>query len=185
MDAIELILSRRSVRAYTDELLDDGQIDKLLRAAMAAPTAINQKPWEFVVVTDPEILARLRERLVFGRYPAPCAIAVCGNRRFAHPANGWSYWEQDCSAATENLMIAAAGLGLGTVWIGVHPLPSVVRSVSSILNLPEDVVPLNVVYVGHPAETPEPRTQFDPRRVHLQVYEARKPRAREKNPKKG
>jgi nitroreductase len=67
----------------------------------------------------------------------------------------------------------------------VHPLPSVVRSVSSILNLPEDVVPLNVVYVGHPAETPEPRTQFDPRRVHLQVYEARKPRAREKNPKKG
>jgi len=184
MDAIDLILSRRSVRAYTLESVTEEHVTLLLKAAMAAPTAINQKPWEFVVVTDPDVLARLRDHLIFGRYHAPCAIAVCGNRRLAHPANGWMYWEQDCSAATENMLIAAAGLRLGAVWIGVHPIPSVVKSVSSILNLPEEVVPLSIVYVGHPAESPEPRTQFDPRRVHWQQYEPRKPRARVKNPKR-
>lgn len=183
-DAIDLILRRRSVREYTTEPVDEETILLLLQAAMAAPTAINQKPWEFVVVTDADVLCRLREHLVFGRYPAPCAIAVCGNRQFAHPASGWKYWEQDCSAATENLLIAATGLGLGAVWIGVHPLPSVVTPVSAILNLPEDVVPLSLVYVGHAATMPEPRTQFDPRRVHWQIYEPRKRRAREKNPKK-
>jgi nitroreductase len=184
MDAIDLILRRRSVREYTKEPVEEEVIQLLLRAAMAAPTAINQKPWEFVVVTDPDILRRLREHLVFGRYDAPCAIAVCGNRRFAHPSNGWDYWEQDCSAATENLLLAATGLGLGTVWIGVHPLPSVIRPVSAILNLPEDVIPLSLVYVGHAATMPEPRSQFDERRVHWQTYEPRKRRAREKNPKK-
>jgi nitroreductase len=185
VDIIQTLFSRRSVRRYAERPLEPERITCLLEAAMCAPTACNSQPWEFVVVTEPEVLDRLREKLLFARYNAPCAITVCGNIGVANNSAAKHYWVQDCSAAMENLLIAAAGMGLGAVWIGVYPLPSVIKPVTEILNLPETVIPLGIALTGYPAEgaVPPPRTQYDPHRVHWQIYEPRKPHAKKKNTK--
>lgn len=167
---IEHILARRSVRKYTAEPVSQENILELLQAAMAAPSASNRRPWEFVVVTDEQLLARLRAGLVFGRYAAPMAIAVCGNMKRALPWPATDFWIEDCSAATQNLLLAATGLGLGAVWVGVYPLGPFVRHVSKALALPKHVTPLGVVYVGHPLVDREPRTQYDEHQVHWQQY---------------
>ncbi len=184
-DIMDIIFSRRSVRSYQDRPLESELIHKLLEAAMAAPTACNSQPWEFVVVSEPEGMDALRQRLQFARYNAPCAIAVCGNTEIANSSAAKHYWAQDCAAAMENILIAAAGLGLGAVWIGVYPMPSVIKPVREVLNLPEAVVPLGIAFVGHPAEgaIPHPRTQYNDYRVHWQIYEPRKPKAKIKNAK--
>lgn len=158
----------------------------LLRAATegsAAPTAANSQPWEFVVVTEPERLARLREKLLFGRYNAPAAIVVCANQRVANNSAAQHYWVQDCSAATENVLLGPVALGLGAVWIGVHPIPGVARAVSVVLGIPDEVAPLGVVYVGYPAEEKPPSERYDERRVYWEEYEPRKRRAKTKNAK--
>jgi nitroreductase len=150
---------------------------------MAAPTAANSQPWEFIVVTEPERMERLHQRLYAGHYNSPAAIVVCGNPEIANNSAGRQYWVQDCSAAVENMLIAAVGLGLGTVWIGVYPLPSVMKPVREILSIPETVFPLAVVYVGYPFEEKPARTQYNEHRVYWQQYEARKRQAKVKNAK--
>ena len=169
-DIMTHILSRRSIRKYTDEPVSHEDILRLLQAAMAAPSASNRKPWEFIVVTQPEALERLRGALILGRYNAPVAIVVCGNMGRALPWPARDFWIEDCSAATENILLAATGLGLGTVWVGVYPIGLFVKAVSRALSIPKGIVPLGVIYVGHPAETKAPRTQYDERRVHWQKY---------------
>ncbi len=183
MDVMDLILSRRSIRQYKDQAVEREKLLLLLQAAMAAPNACNSQPWEFVVVTDPEVLGELRGKLYAGHYNAPAAIVVCGNEKIANNSAARFYWVQDCSAATENMLIAAVGLGLGTVWIGVHPLESAIKAVTEVLNLPEHVIPLNVIYVGYPDEEKQPRTQYDEHRVYWQQYEPRKRRGKVKNAK--
>ena len=163
---LDHIMARRSIRKFTEEPLSAQDVDSLLKAAMAAPSASNRRPWEFVLVDDPDLLAGLRRRLPLGRYPAPLAIVVCGNKRRAWPGPPNDFWIQDGAAAIENMLLAATGMGLGGVWIGVTPLKILARGVAKLLDLPGHVVPLGVVYIGHPAETKEPRTQYDPRRVH-------------------
>jgi nitroreductase len=180
---LDLIFSRRSIRRYTSQEVEQEKLTWLLEAAMAAPTACNSQPWEFIVVTEPETLSELRARLQFARYNAPAAIVVCGNPSIGHNSAAKHYWEQDCCAATENLLIAAAGMGLGTVWIGVHPLPGPIKTVSEILCIPPQVMPLCLVFVGYPAEQPRPRTQYDKRRVYWQEYSPRKRRTKIKNAK--
>lgn len=182
-DPIQSIKNRRSIRSYTDQPVEQEKLVLLLEAAMAAPNACNSLPWEFVVITEPETLAKLRTHLLFARYNAPAAIVVCGNPGIANSPAAKHFWVQDCSAATENILLAAGMLGLGAVWIGVYPLPSVIRPVSQIVNLPETVIPLCVVYVGYPAEQKAHRTQYDEHRVHWQIYQPRKKRARVKNSK--
>ncbi|HML24765.1 MAG TPA: nitroreductase family protein [Aggregatilinea sp.] len=182
---LDYLFKRRSIRRFTAEPVADETLVQLLHAAMAAPTACNTQPWEFVVVTDPEGMAALRRSLHFAPYNAPAAIVVCGNPSISnHERMARDYWVQDCSAATENLLIAAAGLDLGAVWIGVYPSQRVIGVVRDLVALPETVTPLCVVYVGHPAEDKPPRTQYDAHRVHWQQYEPRKRRARQKNAKK-
>jgi nitroreductase len=182
-DILEHIFRRRSIRQYTTQEVERETLVQLLQAAMAAPTAANSQPWEFVVVTDRDILGKLQSRLRFGPYNAPAAIVVCGNLRIANNSAAKHFWVQDCSAATENILVAAAGLGLGAVWIGVYPLPSVIQPVVEVVNLPEGVTPLCVIYVGYPAEEKPARTQYDEHRVHWQQYEPRKRRAKVKNAK--
>jgi nitroreductase len=167
---LDLITQRRSIRKYTDEPVTVEQITALLQAAMAAPSAMNRRPWEFVVLTEPERLAALRRRLVLGRFNAPAAIVVCGNRRRVAPAITTDFWVLDCSAATQNILLAATGLGLGTVWIGVYPLRPVMAMVSGVAGLPRHVSPLAVIWVGHPAETKPPRTQYEEANVHWESY---------------
>jgi len=170
---IDLILRRRSIRKYTAEPVSREEIGELLRAAMAAPSASNRKPWEFVVVTEPARLQRLRRGLVLGHYDAPAAIVVCGNKRRALPAFAQGFWIQDCSAAAQNILLAATGLGLGSVWIGVHPIGPLMQHVARAVGLPRHVTPLGVIYIGRPAESKEPRTQYDESRVHWETFGSR------------
>ncbi len=170
MTIIDTIFSRRSIRKYEERPVDKETITLLLKAAMAAPTAMNIKPWEFMVVMDLEKLAKIRSALMFGGYETRTAIIVCGNTSFFKHPMASRFWVQDCSAATENILIAAAGLGLGTVWLGVHPIHNYQKRISKIINLPSHVKPLNVIYVGYPDEEKPARTQYDPDRVHWDSY---------------
>jgi nitroreductase len=182
-EIIDIILSRRSIRQFTDEPLDRQILVLLLKAAMAAPTACNSQPWEFVVVTEVETLDHVRDKFLFARYNAPAAIVVCGNVDIANNSAGREHWVQDCSAATENILIAAAGMGLGAVWIGVYPYPSKIKPLVEALGIPKHVTPLSMVLIGYPVEVKEPRTQYDERKVHWQCYEQRKRRPKIKNAK--
>jgi nitroreductase len=168
---LETIFRRRSIRKFTDQPVEPEVLDILLQAAMAAPTAMNCKPWEFVVVTEPEKLAQFRKRLIFGNRNAPAAIVVCGNPSLSTNPAARLFWIQDCSAATENILIAAVSLGLGTVWVGVHPVAEFVRIVREITGLPKNVTPLGLLYIGHPAEEKPARSQYEGKRVHWQRYE--------------
>lgn len=184
-DVLDILFKRRSVRQFTSRPLEPELIHCLLEAAMAAPNACNSQPWEFIVVTDLEILQSMRQKLLFARYNAPCAIVVCGNPQIANNSVARNMWVQDCSAAMENILIAAAGMDLGAVWIGVYPAPSVMKPVREVFNIPEHVFPLGIAMLGYPAEgaVPRPRTQYNAHRVYWQMYEPRKPKAKIKNAK--
>jgi nitroreductase len=170
MTLLDQIMARRSIRKYHEKPVEKEKIQQLLQAAMSAPSAMNIKPWEFVVVTKPEVMNEFRAALMFGKHNAPAAIAVCGNISFFKHPMASKFWVQDCSAATENILLAAVGLGLGTVWLGVHPIHNYSKRVANILKLPEHVKPLNVIFVGYPAEEKPARTQYDPDRVHWEIY---------------
>ena len=179
MSTYEDILKRRSIRRYKDRPVEKELLVKLLKAGMAAPSACNNQPWEYVVVT--EGIETLRNTLYHGNYNAPAAIVVCGNMKLAKGGLK-RYWEQDCSAAIENILIAATSFGLGTVWIGLHPLPSVFNPVREVLNIPEHVIPLGLVLVGYSAEEKEPRTQYNEKRIYWETYDQkRKHKSRPKN----
>lgn len=167
---LEAIFKRRSIRKYIDQPVPQETLEQLLQAGMAGPSAVNSRPWEFVVVTEPAILDNLRTWLVLGRHNAPAAIVVCGSPWKAKNPAGQIFWVQDCSAATENILLAAAGLGLGSVWVGVHPIWPNVAAVRQVLRIPRTVTPLCVIFVGYPAEEKPPRTQYDAQRVHWQRY---------------
>ncbi len=170
MAILEAIYARRSIRQYQERAVEKEKLTGLLEAAMAAPSAMNIKPWEFVVVTDPEQLEEIRSKMMFGKINAPAAIIVCGNTSFfKHPVAS-QFWVQDCSAATENILLCAVSLGLGTVWCGVHPIHNFSKRISKVIGLPDHVKPLNVIYVGYPAEEKEARTQYNPDRVHWDQY---------------
>lgn len=169
-DVLDLIFKRRSIRVYERRALDKDTITKLLQAAMAAPSASNSRPWEFVVVTEPDTLSALRAKLKYGNINAPAAIVVCGNTAIAQNESALRFWAQDCSAATENLLVAAAGLGLGTCWVASYPKDEVMTMLRETLGIPEHVNPLNVIYAGYPAEEKAPRTQYDESRVHWEKY---------------
>ncbi|MEN6572643.1 MAG: nitroreductase family protein [Anaerolineaceae bacterium] len=169
-ESLDFIFKRRSIRKFTDRPISEEDLTLLLQAGMAAPTAMNVRPWEFVVVTDREIIQQLRDSLVFGKHDPAAVIAVCGNTRFSNAKAANRFWVQDCSAAMENILLAATALGFGSVWVGVHPVTLFVKRVSEVLNLPASITPLGLIYLGYPAEQKEPRTQYDARKVHWQQY---------------
>jgi nitroreductase len=159
------VLSRRSIRRYTADPVGDASVERLLRAAMAAPSAGNQQPWRFVVLRERETMLAVSEVHPYAKMldHAPVAILVCGEPS----ACKWpQMWEQDCSAATENVLIEAERLGLGAVWLGIHPLTERIEGVRALLGIPEAVVPFALVAVGRPAERKEPADRYDEARVH-------------------
>ncbi len=167
MDALAALLSRRSIRKYTDEPVSDADLATILRAAMAAPTAFNQQSWRFVAVRDPEVRAALS---VASKHAgmladAPLVIVVCGD--LSAERHEGAYWVQDATAALENVLTAANALGLGAVWVGVHPWEDRAAAVRAALDLPAGVEPLGSVGIGHPAETKEPAQRFDAAKVHF------------------
>ena len=162
-ELIDTIFARRSIRKYTAQPVSEQDMQTLLEAGMAAPSASNRKPWQFIVVKERATLDALAESHPHGKmlFDAPLSISVCGDLTEME-----RYWVQDCSAATENLLLAATALGLGAVWLGVYPRDDRVEAVRRILHLPDHIMPLNLIAVGHPAEEKQPRTQYDETRVH-------------------
>lgn len=167
---VETIFKRRSIRRYSDKEVEQEKLDILLKTAMSAPTACNNQSWEFVVITDKSLLTRLRQFLEYGPYEAPMAIIPCHNPKYVRNPRCEPFWQQDISAAIENMMIAAVSLDLGTVWLGVYPKQDIISFIRKLIKIPEEVIPLAVILVGYPAENKHPRTQYKADRVHWQTY---------------
>lgn len=165
-------MTRTSIRAYQDKDVEAEKVEKMLQAAMAAPTAGNKQPWRFVVIKDTNTLAAISEKFNTMKMAvkAPMAIVVCGNLDETFKGEGVNYWVQDASAATENLLLAAHSMGLGAVWCGIAPLTERIEALKALLLMPDHIVPLNVVVVGYPAETPAPKDKWKPERIYYEVY---------------
>ncbi|MCD7915277.1 MAG: nitroreductase family protein [Tannerellaceae bacterium] len=168
--AIKNILSRKSIRRYTDMPVSEDQIHMLLRAAMAAPSALNLQSWAFIVVTDRLLLNTLSMKLPYAKMvaSAPVAIVVCGD--LSKAKYGGDYWVQDCSAASQNILLAAKALGLGAVWTSTYPEEDRIITVKQILSLPEYIYPLNVIPIGYPNQEETPKDKFDPENIHYNVW---------------
>jgi nitroreductase len=181
-EELRFFMKRRSIRSFQDRPVEEEKVEFLLKAAATAPSACNTQPWEFIVVTDPVVLAEIREQLPMARYHVPCAIVVCGNTHLCRHTK--QMWVQDCSAAMQNIMLAATAIHLGSLWIGVYGVAPFVEKVVKVMGLPEHVKPLGIAYVGYANEEKKPRTQYDEKRVYRDVYDMeRKHRTRPKNMK--
>ena len=159
------VLERRSIRKYTDETVSEGDLEDLLKAAMAAPSAGNEQPWEFIIVRNEKDLEAIAGISPYAKMlpGAPVAIIVCGD---LEKEQFKGFWLQDCSAAVENILIAAQNMGLGSVWLGMYPLEERVEGIRRIFDLPENIIPFAVLPIGHPAEKKEPSNNYDVSRIH-------------------
>lgn len=171
-DVLSVIHARKSVRQYTGEPAGREELQTLVKAGMAAPTAMDKRPWAFVVVTDGAVLAKLAEELPHSRMivKAGAAIVVAGDLKKAGRGREQDFWVQDCSAATENILLAAEAMGLGAVWTGMYPVRERVEYVQKVLGIPEDVIPLSVIAVGHPTGAEGPKDKFDPSNIHWEKW---------------
>ena len=169
---INAILTRTSVRAYTAQDVTDEQVELILRAAMSAPSAGNKQPWRFVVVRDKSILTQISANLhtMTMAKDAPLAIVVCADTRDTFQGDGFDYWVEDTSAATENLLLAAHALGLGAVWCGIYPQMKRVDYLKQLLKLPEHIIPLNVIPVGWPAGEQRVKDKWKPEHIHQNTW---------------
>lgn len=165
MDAMEAILTRRSIRQFTNQPVPEQLVKHLLEAAMCAPSARNQQVWRFLVIRDKAKLAELQQ--VHPNVPASgaaLAVLVCGDLA-AETAQG--FWVQDCAAATQNLLLAAHASGLGAIWSGVYPREERVANLKRLFGLPENIVPLSVLAIGYPAESKGRQERYDAKKVHF------------------
>lgn len=169
MDALEAILTRRSIRKYLDRPVPDDLVQTLLRAAMYAPSARNTRSWHFVVLTDRRLLDAVPAFHPYARMitQAPLAILVCGDEQM-EPRT--AYWVENCSAATQNILLAAHALGLGSVWLGIYPNDDRVAGVRRLISLPEHVIPMSLVVVGYTTEAPSTPERYDPSRIHYNTW---------------
>lgn len=168
---LDNIATRTSVRDYEARPVEKEKIEKMLRAAMAAPTAMNKQPWHFVVVDQRNVLDALAGANPYAKMlkKAPLAIVVCGNTDKMIEGGGRDFWIQDASAATENLLLAAHAMGLGAVWTGAYPSEERCISISKVLSLSDNLVPLNMIVVGYPAEQPQPKQKFKEENISYNV----------------
>ena len=169
---LNTILKRTSIRSYENKTVEKEKIEKLLRAGMAAPTAMNRQPWHFVVVTDKGQLQKLSEANPYAAMAAktPLAIVVCGDMNKAAEGNAREFWIQDCSAATENILLAATGMGLGAVWTGIYPSKERCTDVAKVLGLPESLIPLNTIVIGHPDADVSPKDKWNTENISYNTY---------------
>ena len=161
MQVYEAILQRRSIRKFKDVEVSDASIDLMLKAAMAAPTACNRRPWFFYVVKNKEVIARLKKASLFTNKNSSLIIVACGDTTRALPAKLSQFWVQDLSAAVENMLLTATAEGLGACWCGLYPMEAAQKKVQSILDTPKNHIPMALIHVGHPDEAHEPRTQYE------------------------
>ncbi len=169
MDAIQAVMSRRSIRRYTRAEVPEDTVKQLLEAAMSAPSAGNEQPWQFVVIRQRRILDAIPSIHPYSQMlkEAALGIVVCGDLSLEVYKG---FWVQDCSAATQNILIAAHGLGLGAVWLGFYPLEDRAAGLKRLLSLLEQIIPLSMVSIGWPGERKAPVMRYRPERVHYDVW---------------
>jgi nitroreductase len=170
MDTFEAILSRRSIRQYTNEVISHEIIDKLLTAAMQAPSARDTQSWHFIVIEDKNILKDISQVHPYADMlrHAPLAIAVCGDFHLEESAE---YLALNCAAATMNILLAAHSFGLGAVWLGIHPRRKRIKDLREVLNLPENIIPITLIAIGHPKESKDKIDRFDPNKIRYNQWQ--------------
>ncbi len=167
----ENIMSRKSVRKFLDEPVPNDVLESVLKAGMAAPSAMNRQPWAIEVVNDKEILNGLSAMLPYGRLEtAPVAIIVCGDMSKTLEGNARDFWVVDCSMMAENILLAAHSHGLGAVFTGAWPTKERGDKVKEYLGMPENYEVLGVIPMGYPAENPEPKDKWNPDAVHYNSW---------------
>jgi len=165
MDAIEAILNRRSIRKYSDKIISQDMIKLFLKAGFCAPSAGNQQPWHFMIIDNKELLLEIEKFHAHASMlkDADKAILVCGDLNLEKFVG---YWMLDCSAATENILIAAHSQGVGACWLGIYPKEDRIIKTKKLLNLPENIIPLSLIALGYPGENKSPSDRFDDNRIH-------------------
>jgi nitroreductase len=169
MDALKAIYTRRSIRKYMDDPVDDGLVHEVICAAMMAPSAGNSQPWQFVIVRDRQKLEAIGTGHLYASLAgkAPVAILVCGEpEKEKHEG----FWIQDCAAATQNMLLAAHSLGLGAVWLGIYPREERVKSMRSLFGIPDKIEPFALVTLGYADEEKPKENRFDLNRVHYEKW---------------
>lgn len=169
METIEAILTRRSVRQYTSQQVTDEQISAIIQAAMYAPSAVNKQPWHFIVFRSRETIQKIVEIHPSSSMLLNCsaAILVCWDDRLQHDEG---YGPVDCSAATQNILLAAHAMGLGSVWVGIYPRVPRMDAIREIFNLPENLHGFSIVSLGYPAETKGHPDRYKKERIHSEKW---------------
>ena len=166
------IIERTSIRRFTDQPIDESTQTAILKAAMSAPSGVNCQPWEFILVDKPDLLQRLADALPYAKMTAeaPMAVIVCGNPDRFLDGDDSTLWQQDLAAASENILLAANALGLGAVWTCLFPHTDRIMAVRNILDIPDEIIPFNLIPIGHPATTHAPINKWHPDRIHKNTF---------------
>ena len=169
----DMIMSRASVRSFLDQPIEPKKVDMLLHAGMAAPSACNKQPWHFAVIDDRKLLDLIPHFSPYANMvkEAPLAIVVCGNLNKTLEGIEQEFWIQDCAAATENILLAATGMGLGSVWTGTYPSKERCAAVTKLLKLPKFLIPLNTIVIGYPDSQVTPKDKWKQENVSYNAYE--------------
>ena len=169
MDALDALLTRRSIRKYDDRELPNDLLAELIKYGMYAPSACNKQPWHFIIIKERKLLNEIADFHPNAKMlkNAPCAILICGDEIKAHDKG---YWPVDCSAATQNILIGAHAKGLGACWLGIYPREERIATMKKIMNLPDHIHAFSLLSLGYPAETPRIPQRFDASRIHLNAW---------------
>lgn len=170
--AISNIFSRKSVREFSEKEISKSDLELIVRAGMAAPSARNLQPWAFVIITDRETMDFLAEALPHAKMlkQANAAIVVCGDLDKVSPTSKKNYWVQDCSAATQNILLAAEAIGLGAVWTAAFPYEERMKPIQQCLNMPKNFLPLNIIPMGYPASDNKPKDKWNPENLYWDKF---------------
>ena len=169
MDAIEAILSRRSIRKYSNKPINSDIIKQLLETAFSAPSASDRRPWHFIIIDDREILDAIPKFHPYSNMlkNAKTAILACGD---LHLEESEGYLSVNCSAATENILLAAHAIGLGACWLGIYPRKERINGIKKLIKLPEHIIPISLISLGYPAEYKTKEERYDENRVHYNKW---------------
>lgn len=171
-DTLKTIFNRKSVRSFKNEIVSKDQLGMLVTAAMAAPTAVDKRPWEFMIITDKKILQELSEALPYAKMAAQAgaAVIVLGDTEKQFGGTTANFWIMDCSAASENLLLAAESMGLGAVWTAIYPDEGRISKVREVLKIPDRYLPLNLIPVGIPTGKDQPKDKYNADQIHWEKW---------------